>query len=45
MMIVELWANQIIDGKKQFKDVPNQLKSRVKQYLMTVGKTDLIYRK
>ena len=40
-MIVELWANQIIDGKKQFKDVPKQLKPRVKEYLINKGRVEL----
>lgn len=40
-MIVELWAQKIIDGKKQFKDVPKGLKDRVKQYLINQGKVEL----
>ena len=40
-MIVELWANMIIEGKKQFSDVPRQLKPRVKEYLVNKGRIDL----
>ena len=40
-MIVELWTNMIIEGKKQFKDVPNGLKPRVRQLLINKGRIDL----
>ena len=40
-MIVELWANKIINGEKQFKDVPRLLKPRVKEYLISQGRLDL----
>lgn len=40
-MIVELWSKQIINGKKQFKDVPRLLKPRVKQYLINQGRVEL----
>lgn len=40
-MIVELWANKIINGEKQFSDVPRLLKPRVKEYLINQGRVDL----
>lgn len=40
-MIVELWANKIISGEKQFSDVPRLLKPRVKQYLINIGRIEL----
>lgn len=42
MKIVELWAKQIIDGKKKFNDVPRKLKDKVKKYLNDNGYKDLI---
>lgn len=44
-MIIELWSQQIIDGKKQFKDVPRQLQPRVKEYLINKGRIDLALQK
>lgn len=40
-MLVELWANKIINGEKQFSDVPRLLKPRVKEYLINQGRIDL----
>lgn len=40
-MIVELWGNKIINGEKQFSDVPRLLKPRVKEYLINIGRLDL----
>ena len=40
-MIVELWANMLIEGKKTFNDVPRLLKPRVKEYLINKGRIDL----
>ena len=40
-MIVELWSKQIIEGKKQFSDVPKLLKPRVKQHLINLGRIEL----
>ena len=40
-MIVELWANKIINGEKQFSDVPRLLKPRVKEYLINHCRVDL----
>lgn len=40
-MIVELWAMKLINGEKQFSDVPRLLKPRVKEYLIKQGRIDL----
>ena len=40
-MIVELWANMLIEGKRTFNDVPRLLKPRVKEYLINKGRIDL----
>lgn len=40
-MIVELWSQKIINGEKQFSDVPRLLKPRVKQYLINIGRIEL----
>ena len=37
-----LWAQQIMLGKKTFKDVPRLLKEQVKQILIDSGMEDLI---
>lgn len=44
-MIVELWANMLIEGKKTFNDVPRLLKPRVKAYLTSKGRVDLTLQK
>lgn len=41
-MMAMLWAQQIMLGKKTFKDVPRLLKEQVKQILIDSGMEDLI---
>ena len=40
-MIVELWIQQIMDGKKTFNDVPRLLKPKVRACLISQGRMDL----
>ena len=40
-MIAKLWAEQIIDNKKTFEQVPAKLKERVKVVLIECGMGDL----
>jgi len=41
-MLAMLWANQIILGKKTFKQVPAKLKNAVREILIDAGCEDLI---
>lgn len=41
-MIAMLWANQIILGKKTFKQVPKLLKDQVREILIDAGMEELI---
>lgn len=41
-MLAFLWANQIILGKKTFKQVPPKLKEQVRELLIDAGCEDLI---
>lgn len=40
-MMAMLWAQQIMLGKKEFKDVPRLLKESVKEILVDSGMGDL----
>lgn len=42
IMIAMLWANQIILGKKTFKQVPKLLKDKVREILIDAGMEELI---
>lgn len=44
-MIVELWIRQLIEGNKQFKDVPKLLKKPVKETLIKQGLPHLVVEK
>lgn len=37
-----LWANQILIGRKTYKEVPKLLKDQVKQILIDAGYEDLV---
>lgn len=41
-MIAKLWAEQIINGKKTFEQVPSKLKELVKEVLIERGHEDLV---
>lgn len=41
-MIAMLWAQQIILGKKEYKEVPRLLKNKVKEILMDSGMNELV---
>ena len=41
-MIAKLWAEQIINGKKTFEQVPSKLKELVKEVLIERGREDLV---
>ena len=41
-MLAMLWANQIILGKKTFKQVPAKLKEQVREILVDAGCEELI---
>ena len=41
-MIAQLWARNIISGKKTFEDVPRLLKEQVREILIEGGHEDLI---
>lgn len=41
-MMALLWAQQIILGKKEYKDVPRLLKEKVKEILIDSDMEDLI---
>lgn len=41
-MLAMLWANQIILGKKTYKQVPAKLKNAVQEILVDAGCEDLI---
>lgn len=40
-MMAMLWAQQIMLGKKEYKDVPRLLKEKVKEILMDSGCEEL----
>lgn len=42
VMMAMLWAQQIMLGKKTFKDVPRLLKDKVKEILIDSGMEELI---
>lgn len=41
-MMAMLWAQQIILGKKEYKEVPRLLKNKVKEILMDSGMNELV---
>lgn len=41
-MIAMLWANQIMKGKKTYKEVPTLLKNQVKEILIDAGYEELV---
>lgn len=41
-MIAKLWAEQIMNGKKTFKQIPAKLKELVKEVLIERGREDLV---
>lgn len=41
-MMAMLWAQQIMLGKKKYKDVPRLLKDKVKELLIDSGYEDLV---
>lgn len=41
-MIAKLWANQILNGKKTYAQVPAKLKEAVAAILTEAGREDLI---
>lgn len=41
-MIVKLWANEIIAGRRMYKNVPIKLKEAVKNKLIEKGHEDLV---
>lgn len=41
-MVAILWVNQILAGKKEYKDVPARLKADVREILIDAGKEDLV---
>ena len=41
-MIAKLWAEQIINGKKTFEQVPSKLKELVKAILIENNRDDLV---
>lgn len=41
-MLAFLWANQIILGKKTFRQVPAKLKDQVREILIDAGCEDLV---
>lgn len=41
-MMALLWSQQIILGKKEYKDVPRLLKAQVKEILIDSGCEDLV---
>lgn len=41
-MMAMLWAQQIILGKKEYKDVPRRLKEQVKEILIDSGMEELV---
>lgn len=40
--IAKIWAKNIVEGNKTFKDVPTKLKECVKEWLVEWGKEELI---
>jgi len=42
IMMAMLWAQQIMLGKKTFKDVPRLLKDKVKEILVDSGMEELV---
>lgn len=42
VMMAMLWAQQIMLGKKTFKDVPRLLKDKVKEILVDSGMEELV---
>lgn len=41
-MVAKLWADQIVAGKKTYKQVPAKLKAQVADILREMGREDLI---
>lgn len=41
-MIAKLWAEQVMNGKKTFAQVPSKLKELVKEVLVERGREDLV---
>lgn len=41
-MIAKMWAQQILNGGKTFKDVPRQLKDKVRNLLIESGNAELV---
>ena len=41
-MIARLWAEQIVAGKRTYRQVPTKLKDQVAEILREMGREDLI---
>ena len=41
-MVARLWAEQIVAGKKTYRQVPARLKGQVAEILREMGREDLI---
>lgn len=41
-MVAMIWANQIMKGKAEYKNVPSKLKTKVKNILIDCGCEDLV---
>ena len=41
-MVVKIWFEAIIDGRRQFSQTPSKLKEQVRQMLIDAGRADLI---
>lgn len=41
-MVAKLWADQIVAGKKTYRQVPAKLKEQVADILREMGREDLI---
>lgn len=42
MMVAKLWCDEIIAGRRKYKNVPAKLKSKVRELLTEKGRSDLI---
>ncbi len=40
--IAKIWGQNIIKGKRMYKEVPKRFKEDVKQYLIEVGHSELL---
>ena len=41
-MIAKLWRDEIIAGRRTYKEVPVKLKPKVKELLIEAGREDLV---